>query len=152
MNMLDEVCAYLKNWFDCDLPKYYGSISIENGALVGFDDKLQNGQYFRIVNSVFNDGVYKYPASDLTDETFEDGSVWAMAIPKGLIDVVADIEVWQAKYGGADSAAMSPFNSESFGGYAYSKSTGGSSDGSATSNPNAWQSVFAARLARYRKL
>lgn len=151
MNMLDEVCAYLKNWFDCDLPKYYGSISIENGALVGFDDKLQTGQYFRIVNSVFNDGVYKYPATDLTDETFEDGSVWAMAIPKGLIDVVADIEVWQAKYGGADSAAMSPFNSESFGGYSYSKSTGSGTD-STTSSPNAWQSVFAARLARYRKI
>ena len=96
--------------------------------------------------------MYKYPTTELTDETFENGAVWAMAIPKGLLEVVADIEAWQAKYGGVDSAAMSPFSSESFGGYSYSKSTGGSSDSSVTSNPNAWQSVFAARLARYRKL
>lgn len=149
--MLDEVCAYLKNWFDSDLPKYYGSISIKNGALVGFDDKLQSGQYFRIVGSVFNDGVYKYPATDLTDETFEDGSVWAMAIPKGLLDVVADIEAWQAKYGGADSAAMSPFNSESFGGYQYSKSTGLAS-ATESNAPNSWQSAYASRLSRYKKI
>lgn len=152
MNMLDDVCAHLHNWFDRDMPKYYGSITISGGALIGFDDKLQNGQYFRIVGSVFNDGVYNYPATDLTDETFENGAVWAMAIPKGLLEIVGDIVAWQAKYGSVDSAAMSPFNSESFGGYSYSKSTGGSSDGSITSNSNAWQSVFAARLARYRKI
>jgi hypothetical protein len=149
--MLDEVCAYLHNYFDRDLPKYFGEIVIAGGELVGFSDKLQVGQYFRIVGSVFNDGVYKYPATDLTDETFDNGAVWAMAIPKGLLDVVADIEAWQAKYGGADSAAMSPFNSESFGGYSYSKSSG-SATGSATNNPNAWQSVFAARLARWKKI
>lgn len=152
MNMLDDVCAYLHNWFDRDMEKYFGSITISNGALVGFDDKLQNGQYFRIVGSVFNDGVYQYPASDLTDETFEDGAVWAMAIPKGFLDIVADIEAWQAKYGGADSAAMSPYNSESFGGYSYSKGTGGGSDKSASSNPNSWQSAFSGRLARWRKI
>lgn len=150
--MIDDVCAYLHNYFDRDLPKYFGEIVITNGELVGFSDKLQAEQYFRIIGSVFNDGVYKYPATDLTDETFYNGAVWAMAVPKNLLDIVTDIEAWQAKYGKTDSAAMSPFNSESFGGYSYSKSAGGSGDSTGTSNPNAWQSVFAARLARWKKI
>lgn len=149
--MIDEVCAYLRNWFDRDMDKFYGTITISGGELVGFSDRLQNGQYFRIVGSVFNDGVYQYPATDLTDETFENGAVWAMAIPKGFIDIVSEVTAWQSKYGTADSAAMSPFNSESFGGYSYSKSSGNAT-GSATNNPNAWQSVFASRLARWKKI
>lgn len=148
--MLDEICAYLNNYFDRDMPKYYGSITISNGALVGFDDKLLNNQYFRIVGSVFNDGVYQYPATGLSDETFENGAVWAMAVPKRLIDKAAEISEWKTKYSGADSAAMSPFTSESFGGYSYSKSAGGSS--SDTTNPNSWQSVYASDLAEWRKL
>ena len=150
--MLYEVCAYLKNWFDRDMPKYFGSIAISGGALSGFEDKLQKGQYFRIVGSVFNDGVYRYPACDLTDEVFENGAVWAMAIPKGFLSLISDIEAWQTAYGAVDSEAMSPFSSESFGGYSYSKSTGGSSGGSAVSSPNAWQSAFASRLAHWRKI
>lgn len=149
--MIDDVCAYLRNWFDRDMEKYFGSITISGGELVGFSDRLQNGQYFRIVGSVFNDGVYQYPATGLTDETFENGAVWAMAIPKGFLSLIADIEAWQAKYGGADSAAMSPFNSESFGGYQYSKS-GGLSTSTGSSDPNSWQSAFAGRLSRYKKI
>lgn len=149
--MIDDVCAYLHNYFDRDLPKYFGVIEISGGQLVGFSDRLQNGQYFRIVGSVFNDGVYQYPATGLNDETFDNGAVWAMALPKDFLSLISDMEAWQAKYGTADSAAMSPFNSESFGGYSYSKSSG-SATGSTTNNPNAWQSVFAARLARWKKI
>ena len=149
--MLDEICAYLNNWFDRDLPKYFGTITISGGALVGFSDKLATNQYFRIVGSVFNDGVYQYPASELIDETFENGAVWAMAVPKAIVDKAAEIAEWKAKYSVADSAAMSPFNSESFGGYSYSKSTGGNASGG-TTNPNSWQSVYAGDLAEYRKL
>lgn len=149
--MLDEVCAYLHNYFDRDLPKYFGEIVIASGELVGFSDKLQVGQYFRIAGSVFNDGVYKFPATGLTNETFYNGAVWAMAVPKDLLDIVKDIEAWQAEYGKTDSAAMSPFNSESFGGYSYSKS-GGAADSLGMSNPSAWQSVFASRLARWKKI
>lgn len=150
--MLDDICAYLNNYFDRDLPKYFGTITISNGALTGFDDKLLNGQYFRIVGSIFNDGVYQFPTNKLVDETFENGAVWAMAVPKAVTDLAKDISEWVTKYGGADSAAMSPFDSESFGGYSYSKSAGGSSTSDGTSNPNSWESAFASRLARWRKI
>lgn len=149
--MIDEVCAYLKNYFDEGLPKYFGEITISNGALTDFEDKLQNNQYFRIVGSVFNDGVYKYPETHLKDETFTGGAVWAMALPPAFIEICAEIQDWQTKYGAADSAALSPFNSESFGGYSYSKSSGNATGG-ASSNPNSWQGAFASRLARWRKL
>src|SRR5699024_9933803 len=94
---------------------------------------LQNGQYFRIVGSLFNDGVYQYAdALGLTDETF-DGSVWALAIPKALLSTVDEITAWQAKNG--DSG---PYTSESFGGYSYSKAT--NSKGVAVG----WRDMFSA--------
>ena len=121
-NTIFEVCNYLKNWFDRNQPKYYGNVSIINGALSETYD-LKVGQYFRIVGSTLNDGVYQYPITTLTDETF-DGAIWGMALPKPFIALLDDIEAWKTKYASADSAAMSPFNSESFGGYSYSKSSG----------------------------
>jgi len=148
--MLTELCHEIKNWFE--KKKYIGEFVIKDGILVSKDNdviSLQTNQYFRIIGSVFNDGVHKYPTSDLTDEEFE-GAVWALAIPKEIIDLSNEIDEWQAKYGGIDSEAMSPFASESFGGYSYSKSGGGASDG--TSNAGTWQGVFAARLNNWRKI
>lgn len=149
--MITQVCQYLKNWFE--LSVITGTFVINDGVITdegGGDLGLLPGQYFRVIGSVFNDGVHKNDAahSDLEDETFS-GAVWLMGIPKAVLLLVADITAWQAEYGKVDSQAMSPFTSESFGGYSYSKSTGGSSGGgSATS----WQGVFASRLAPWRKI
>lgn len=72
-----------------------------------------------------------------------------MAVPSTVIAIASDINEWQTLYGGADSSAMSPFNSESFGGYSYSKS----GSGNANSGSNAsWQDVFGGRLNKYRRL
>lgn len=146
--MLSELCRELRNWFDID--RQFGDFTIENGSIVAFngDEPLTN-QYIRIVGSVFNDGVYKYPVSGLQDETFN-GAVWFLAIPAEVISLSQDIDEWKAKYAGVDSAAMSPFNSESFGGYSYSKSGGGSSDGA--TNAGTWQGAFASRLNMWRKI
>lgn len=144
--MLSEICAYLRNYFDRNQPKFYGEIRIEDGALVSFEDKLQNGQYFRIVNSTFNDGVYLYPASGLTDETFSNGSVWAMAVPPDLIALIAEMEAWKTNNA---YALNTPYQSESKADYSYSlKSSGNSADGSAMTVIN----QFSGRLARWRKL
>lgn len=143
--MLSEICDYLRNYFDRNQPKFYGEIRIEDGALVGFEDKLQNGQYFRIVNSTFNDGVYLYPASGLTDETFSNGSVWAMAVPPELISLISDIEAWQTKYG---QSVNSPYAAESISATGYSRSKG-SADSVGSIG---WQNAFSKRLARWRKL
>lgn len=142
--MLTELCAELKNWFDRDQPKWYGQFNIENGAI---ELDLQDGQYFRIIGSVFNDGVHQYPADDLTDETFC-GAVWAMAVPPAVIALSAEIDAWQTQY---DAVLKSPYTSESFGGYSYTRASGGSSGGVSNDTPS-WQSTFASRLNQWRKI
>ena len=146
--MLTELCKELNNWFDVD--RIFGKFEITNGELVGMNDRLQDGQYFRIVGSVFNDGVYKYPATNLVDEKY-DGAVWAMAVPPSVVALADKISDWQGKYGGVDSVNMSPFQSESFGGYSYTKKSGGSSDGGGD-NSGTWQGAFANELNQWRKI
>lgn len=144
--VLSELCHELNNYFWRQ--KIQGHYVIEGKTITV--PSLQNGQYFRIVGSVFNDGVHKYPATDLTNEEF-DGAIWSMAVPTEVIDLASDIAAWQALYGGADSTAMSPFNSESFGNYSYSKA-GASAGSSGSGNPNSWQAIFASRMNKYRRL
>lgn len=148
-NTIFEVCQYLRNWFDKKQPHFVGDITISNGALPQTYG-LKVGQYFRIVGSTLNDGVYQYPVTTLTDETFS-GAVWGMSLPKAFIALLNDIEAWKTKYASVDSAAMSPFSSESVSGvYSYSKNTGGND--TAKDKSGTWQGVFGARLAPYRKM
>lgn len=144
--VLTELCDYLNNYFW--RTKIQGNFAISDGSLT--IDSLKEGQYFRIVGSIFNDGIHQYPASDLQDEEFE-GAIWSMAVPQTVIDLASDIGAWIEQYGTVDSEAMSPFASESFGNYSYSKGTSSSSSGG-TDNPNSWQSVFATRLNKWRRL
>ena len=148
--MITEICNYLKNWFDYDQPKFYGDFKIENGIITSVNDGdmgIIPGQYFRIIGSVLNDGVYTL-ADELEDENFN-GAVWLMAVPKDVRTITAEIQEWQNKYGGVNSQNMSPYNSESFGEYSYSKGSG--SNTSVSSVPT-WQSLYADRLARYKKI
>lgn len=152
--MLTELCQEVRNWFDRDQPKFYGQFKIENGS-ISFDgadmgELLKPGQYFRIIGSVFNDGVWKYPEDRLSDEQFS-GCIWALAIPRDFVALSEQIDAWVEKYGGVDSTAMSPYNSESFGGYSYSKTSGGGSAGD-TATGSTWQGAFASQLKRYRKI
>ena len=145
--MLTELCKYLRNWFDENsakerLPYWDGTFTIADGALVGFSDRLLNGQYFRITDSLLNDGVYQYPAT-LTDETFT-GRVQSMAIPPEIVALDAEITAWRTAH--AD-ALNSPYQSESFGGYSYSLKSG--ADGE---NGVSWRSQFASRLSPWRKI
>ena len=147
--MLTEVCQYLKNWFNRKpdgrkYPEWSGTFTIENGAL---NLELADGQYFRIMGSLFNDGVHQHGVDVLTDETF-DGAVWSMGVPPEVVQLAHDIEAWQANYGTSLSPNMSPYQSESFGGYSYSKGGGGSSD----TDSGTWQGAFATRLAPWRKI
>ena len=139
--MLEQVLTHLNNWFLVPGGIHEGIYTIEDGGIaLPF---LANGQYFRICGSVFNDGLRQYPASDLKAETFY-GTVWALAVPKAVIELAAEIEAWQKKNG---EASVSPYQSESFGGYSYSKATDSASGGSVT-----WQSAFRIRLNAWRKL
>ena len=138
--MLTEICAELRNYFEVPNGRHFGKFEIRGGSIAPLDF-LQDGQYFRIIGSVFNDGVHQYPASDLTDETFH-GAVWSMAIPPSVIDLSTEIE----EYNNSDAGKPSPFTAESFGGYSYTKAT----DSSGT--PISWQKAFASRLNKWRKL
>lgn len=142
--MLTELCQELHNWFDRE--RYTGTFTIEGGNITA--DFLREGQYFRIIGSIFSDGVHQYPADDLPDETFE-GAVWALAIPAPVIKLATEIAAWQAKYEGINSPAMSPYNSESFGGYSYAKSGAGAASASGATG---WRGVFRSQLNRWRKL
>ena len=146
---LTELCAELNNYFP--VKKIGGKFAVEGGAITGIERlNLQDGQYYRVIGSVFNDGVHK-STDVLTDETSFVGQVWSMAVPQAVIDLSLDIAAWNTKYGGVDSPVMSPYNSESFGGYSYSKSAGGAGAGGAQS-ANSWQSAFASRLSKWRRL
>lgn len=145
--MLTELCAEIRNYFvrdDDDILR--GQFTISGGIISPLS--LKEGQYFRIVGSVFNDGVWKYYSAGvegLVDEEF-DGAVWAMSVPRAVVELSGEIDGWIA----ANKDIMnSPYQSESFGGYTYSLKSGGSSGGA---NGATWQNVFADRLNPYRKL
>ena len=149
--MLTEICEYLRTWFCDDSDMIVRNIVIGDSEITVPYGLIQPGQYLRIIGSVFNDGVIQYGTDELVPETF-DGAIWPMRVPKALILLDEEIEEWQTKYGSADSKAMSPFNSESFAGYSYSKSGGTVSADGSVATPNNWQGVFAARLSPWRKL
>lgn len=135
--MLEKMCAECRNYFVSNIR--FGIFKIEDGAIEPLDF-LQEGQYFRIVGSVLNDGVYQYPSSDLVDETF-DGAVWAMSVPPSFIALSAEIKDWQDKDG-----KPSAYTSESFGGYSYTKAT------NAKGQVATWKEVFASQLNTYRRM
>lgn len=118
MQTIEMLCAELRNFFVVAV--HEGPFTISGGAFLL--PVLQYGQYFRIVGSVFNDGVYQYPAADLTDETF-DGEIWAMAVPRGFLELVSAVEAYNAKVEELGAVAKG-FASESFGGYSYTLATG----------------------------
>jgi len=154
--MLTELCQELRNWFD--KKRLYGSFEIRDGgvfpagnSILWDTQELQEGMYFSIFGSWFNDGVHQYPDYEMRPEVFS-GSVWLMAVPKAVLDLADDIEAWRLKYEDVDSAAMSPFTSENyFGDYSYSKNAPGNSAG-AGSSAVSWVSVFKARLNPWRKI
>ncbi len=142
--MLNELCQEINNYFDRGQPKFYGEIVIEGGVITNteFTEKVLVGQYFRVIGSVLNDGVYCFNSElSLLDETFN-GSIWLMAVPRTVVKLDNEIEEWIEKYG---DSSVSPYQSESFGGYSYSKANGDST--SVT-----WQDVFAKRLNLYRRI
>lgn len=146
--MLNEICQELRNWFDRGQPRLHGAFEISGGKIADtdFTSIIQPNQYFRIIGSVFNDGVYKYTNElVLNDEIFV-GSVWLMAIPKEVVDLASEISAWIEKN---SDAITSPYQSESFGGYSYTKASAGSNSNS--SGPT-WQSIFASRLNMWRKI
>lgn len=132
--MIDEICASLHNYFAVDIVP--GEYTVNDGEItLPF---LAAGQFFRVVGSVFCDGVYRCGDKLPADETF-DGAIWALAIPPAFEAVAAEIEEWKQKNA---EVINSPYQSESFGGYSYTKGSDSAS----------WHGAFASRLNRWRKI
>lgn len=148
--MLTEICQFLRNWFERD--RLTGRFVVANGAITYADGtalSILEGQYYRIIGSVFNDGVHKLAEEDtLKNEPEFTGAVWLMAVPPAVAELDADIGKWLE-----DNAAAlnSPYTSESFGGYSYSLRSATSGAAGEISGLS-WQSQFAARLAPWRKV
>lgn len=130
---LTDLCNEIKNWFD--VSRHYGEFEIKNGTIDL--DFLSEGQFFRVIGSKFNDGVYQYHSECLKDEQF-DGAIWALAIPKAFLELVDKITEFEETN---EKILNSPYQSESFGGYSYSKPSGFS-----------FKDVFKSDLNRWRKI
>lgn len=147
--MLEEVMRYVNNRFDRDrygmeVGSLNGEFTIVDGTV--FIPGLKNGQWFWVEGSDLNDGLHKYPATDMADETFE-GRVVFLRVPQSLVSLADEIAAWNEANA---TTVNSPYSSESFGGYSYSKATGATSGNEMPAA--AWQVQFGARLRPYRKL
>lgn len=150
--MLTEVCDFVHNYFEHEI--HHGTFSIVNGN-IDLTGLVKNGQRFRILGSALNDGIYTYydesalynddddALADLMDETFT-GAIVAMAIPKAFLKIVSEITEWQNKN---SQVVESPYTSESWGGYSYTKAGSGSGGGVLS-----WRDVFKQKLNAYRRI
>jgi len=159
--MLEQVLAHLNNWFVCY--SYTGNVTVSaDGAVLAPSEAaatLQPGKWYRILDSGFHDGVYQMPEEQSEKEEPEEEveepeeeeqsktfscTLWTLDVPAGLLNIITEMEAWQAKYGDVVSG---PYQSESFGGYSYSKA-GVSSSNSGTAT--VW-TQFADVLAPYER-
>jgi hypothetical protein len=150
--MLEEICAEIKNWFTYRSDIYIGDYEITDGVISPSVD-FKEAEYIRILGSRKNAGVHKLNTEtglfDLEDESSFHGSIWLMSPPRDFLALCRCIESWQKQYGSADSAAMSPYQSESFGGYSYTKASGSASG---ESQYPTWQKMYADQLRRWRRI
>lgn len=135
--MLETVLMYLKNWFAYAAEAK--TFVIEDGKLANDNLDLVYGQYYRIVGSIFNDGLHQFDVGEpLVDESF-DGTVYALAVPKAVIEIADEIADWVEKHPTSDK------QSESFGGYSYTRAT-------VNGNMVDWATAFGTRLNAWRKV
>lgn len=165
---IEALCAETHNYHETD--RIIGDYKIENGNIaLPF---LVENQFFRIVGSKFNDGVYIYSQElftirSITWEEVLDGNLnweelkknkWGELVEHDLIDEEFHGAIWPmnmpraflalseeiAKYQESDAAKPSPYLSESINGYySYTK---------ANVSENSWQSVFGSKIKRWKKV
>lgn len=146
--MLAEICNEINNWFSprdingLETGRFIGEITIQDGVLTcdGETIYVQNLQHIRVIGST-QDGVYS-AYDTLRDEVFY-GAIWLMNVPVAVLELDERIEKWKTA---ADEAGASPYQSESFGGYSYTRKT------SASGGAWTWRNEFKAELDQWRKI
>lgn len=140
---INDFCEEVNNYFE--QTRIFGKFEITNGVIDLNKYDIQEGQYIRVVGSVFNDGVYQYlipPENELVDEKF-DGTIWVMAVPSSVVTQIEEINQWEAMN---QSTLNSPYQSESFGGYSYTLKAENAEGGLN------WRTHFRRKLDRWRKV
>lgn len=147
--IIEEVCQNIRNWFirDDGSDVIEGNFRIAGNTLYYNNEVVPQTGYFRIKGSRLNDGVYLGGTDHFTANESFVGEVWFLHLPAAFLALCNDIKTWQTANGSADSANMSPYSSESFGGYSYSK--GGGTNGATAVT---WQAQFRSRLNAWRKI
>ena len=164
---IEQICAETHNYFESN--KIINDYAIENGVIsLPF---LSTGQFFRIVGSKFNDGVYIYADNYIVrdaswDDVMNDNKDWHNIVDETwgdlkhneLIDETFHGAIWPMNipramielakeidaYIKSDASNVTPYVSESISGhYSYTK---------ANVHDNAWQNIFGPKLRRYRKV
>lgn len=138
---LYELLVYLRNFFPGLHWQFTGEEITNNRLIIPC---LETGDYYLIEGSRRNNGIHVYGDSDLRNETYS-GIVTEICVPPEVLAILEEINTWQEK--NAESV-QSPYQSESFGGYSYTKASGSSGSGESTS----WKTVFAPRLRIWRKI
>lgn len=138
---LYELLRYLRNFFPGLKWQCFGE-KIREGRIVL--PGLENGDYYLIEGSRRNDGIHVYGSTDLRNETYT-GTITEICVPAEVLSLLDEINAWIEKN---HEAVESPYQSESFGGYSYTKASGNSGSGEGMS----WKTVFAPRLRIWRKL
>lgn len=138
---LYELLRYLRNFFPGLKWQCFGE-EIREGriALPG----LESGDYYLIEGSRRNDGIHVYGNADLRNEIYT-GIITEICVPAEVLALLDEINAWIEKN---HEAVESPYQSESFGGYSYTKASGNSGSGEGMS----WKTVFGPRLRIWRKL
>lgn len=164
---IESLCAEAHNYFETS--KEINDYAIENGIIsLPF---LSENQFFRIVGSKFNDGIYIYSENFIIrDATWEDvlsdhpdwkalsEKDWGNIKHYALTDEEFHGGIWPMRmpraflslakevheYNLSEASKPSPYASENISGH-YSYTKGSPSD-------NAWQNVFRSKLNRWRKV
>lgn len=132
---LFELLTYLRNYFP-GRKWGFSDYAISGGEIVLND--MWDGDFYLIEGSRRNDGIHVYGDHDLLPEAFS-GTVTELKIDNRLLKKWKEINSWCREN---DKLIRSPYQSESFGGYSYSK----------TSATTSWKTVFADDLKPWRKL
>ena len=70
---LTDLCDEMNNWFDTKSDgtkdRVFGTFTIENGSIDLSGTGIKPGQYYRIIGSVFNDGVWQYSIPEPEDSS-----------------------------------------------------------------------------------
>lgn len=120
--------------------KHEGTIEIKNGrADLPF---LIYGQYFIVEGSIMNDGCYQYGIDDeMNDEVF-DGVIYGLRLTPTFKGIIDEMTAYQEQH-----KEVSPYQSESFGGYSYTLKASQTGTGTASVID-----LFADRLNFYKKV